>query len=405
MPAIGQIYFNFTSLEEIQNTENLNGTSTPPQREEAAISPLTLAQYANYNRDLEAENFGTETYEWLAYKGGYITAGDRLNVKQSWLTITQNLTVRNNTRFKKNIDLVFNHIVNIKRQGDINLAPLDFVNKVYLNTGSDYSEDDAMTVGDFREYCHTKNMIMAWSGSYSDLVNNLPYWRLCAPPDSGVTVNGVTVPNLEGYFILAGGYSDAPSEGTINTYIPTDNLGRSMEGTISLSIGKTGGYNAITLSISEMFTHNHEVLFNVAGGTVVPFTEPATNPPLTFITGRGNVKTSSTSLRVRCVKDTKWSCKCNGDCKACACWAGIIPYPCCCGSCHSDLECGSTTVGTVNSLTSVTVGELTTGSVSIADNSVSGSISNQTVRGNNEAHENRPPFYVLGYIIYVGALR
>jgi microcystin-dependent protein len=405
MPAIGQINFNFASLEEVQNTENLNGVDTPSQREETAVSPLILAQYVNYNRDLEAENFGTESYEWLAYKGGYITAGNKLNVKQSSLTITQNLTVRNNTRFKQDIDLVFNHITNIKRQGNINLAPIDFVNKVYLNIGTDYSEDDAMTVGDFREYSHTKNLIMAWSGNYSDLVANLPYWRLCAPPDSGSTINGVVVPNLEGYFILAGGYSDAPSEGTINTYTPLDDRGRQMEGTINLSIGHTGGHNAVALTINEMFKHSHDVLFTISGGTVNITSNPVTSPPLTFITGRGDVKTTGVSLRNTCVTGEYFTCKCDGDCKNCTCWAFIFPYPCCCGSCSSNKECGSSNVASASSLTKVDVSDIETGSVGLPDNKIVGNINNQTIRGNNEAHENRPPFYVLGYIIYVGVPR
>lgn len=91
MPAVAQISVDFGNRGTITNP----GTNSLPSSTKV-INPLTLAQYLLYNRELTdaGENFGLLSSSNLKYEGGFITAGDRINVKHdSDLQLRQSLEV------------------------------------------------------------------------------------------------------------------------------------------------------------------------------------------------------------------------------------------------------------------------------------------------------------------------
>lgn len=398
-PAIGQINFNVSSYENIQNLFNvIPGFSTLPQPTDESVTPLSIAQYALYSIEKEDENFGVEDAIYLGYKGGFITQGNKLNIKQGNFNITNNLTVRKQTRFNKNIDLSNNRITNLIRKGSLQNSSTisQFVNSVYNTKQND---NDAMTVGDMREFRFVKGTVMMWSGSYASLVDNLPLWRLCAPPDSDTTpVNGVTVPNLEGRFILAGGYSNVtggnvyqPKFATYQntTITSTQNFG----GSINLNIGTTGGFNTIALTLQQIPVHNHGISFektentgqlsinsnrygNLRNGSFTYFRKPINN--------EGEVTVSTRNSNDECVSRENFSCNnpCGGGRLVCS----VNLHP-----------------GTF-SLKSVKYGTTVNSTPNVVDAPVTSTISDIFV-GNTLSHDNRPPFIVLGYIIYVGVKR
>lgn len=384
-PAIVTINFVFTSLESVQNVENILGNPTAQIPTLELVSPLTIAQYALYNSDLEAENFGIDDNVYLGFKGGFITAGSKFNIKRSSFELRGSLTVRENTTFYDTINLNNNSILGVKNKGNA------FISNVLKNTTND---NECLTVGDFRRNVHDKGMIMMWSGTYNDLLVNLPYWRLCAPPDSGVTENGVTIPNLEGSFILGGGYSD-------NTYQPTDNTGANFGEPINITVGTEGGYNGVYITVGQMARHKHDVDHDVSGGqvSVVPSN-------VRLYRGGGTISSiTQRSASAVCATDVSCADICPCSNTAAQCTGNAPSRPNCgkTGNCSSAAGYVHPTGFSVSTSTSTSAPVL--GTIGINDPELQGSVTSITPIGNSIAHENRPPFYVLGYIINVGKNR
>lgn len=95
MPAVAQISVDFARTSEVQNTA---GTDLPTTVK--SVSPRTLQQYMLYNRELQAdgENFGILDPKNLSYLGGFLTAGDKINVKHNDLQLRENLEVGKEVR-------------------------------------------------------------------------------------------------------------------------------------------------------------------------------------------------------------------------------------------------------------------------------------------------------------------
>lgn len=87
MPAVAQISVDFARRSEITSTPTLLPTNVK------SVNPLTLSQYLLYNRELPTDNFGVNSPANISYQGGFITAGDRINVKHNDLQLRQNLEV------------------------------------------------------------------------------------------------------------------------------------------------------------------------------------------------------------------------------------------------------------------------------------------------------------------------
>jgi hypothetical protein len=421
-PAIGQINFLTNSVEDIQNTLNVvPGFPTPPQPNNIGVNPLSIAQYSLFNVDLEDNDFGVNDAIYLGEKGGFITQGNKINTKIGDFFIDGNFYVRKNAKFLNDISLLNNRVTNIIRkgsllsQGTINT----FVNSVYRTKQNDH---DIMTVGDFREFRFVKGTIMAWTGTYQTLLDDMPYWRLCAPPDSNTSpVNGVVVPNLEGKFILAGGYRG--SDNTLNRYQPRDNRLTEDGGirdfglAVNLDIGFTGGHNAITLTLDQTRRHNHGISFNIQPGTgQLSITSSiygsnlrpsATFTYFEFPTTSGNQKEGRATFSTQTAKDSciltqtvfcdypnnNWTSKVTND-----------PGRNCQAQLNKTKVCSITSHETRRTISGLNYTAATGSSLNIVDGSVTRSLTEQD-RGSDEPHDNRPLFYALGYIIYVGRKR
>jgi len=389
-PAIGQINLNFTSLESIQNIENINPIFTPLQPVDELISPLVVAQYALYNVDLEEDNFGLDDIDYLGYRGGFITAGDKVNYKLGNFTVAGNLTAHEVGYFFNNIDVKNTPLKNNKRANSF----FNFAAEVY---NTEQNNRDVMTVGDFREFRYPLGMIMLWSGDQLTLERELPYWRLCAPPDSGNTINGVYVPNLEGSFIVGANY-----EG-FNQYSPRDNDQARFGPTISLTIGTTGGYNGVYLLADQIPSHNHNVLYDVSGGANT-LTSSVDNTFRLYVSGGKFVPRIWNGTSEQCYNNepppvSKPSDRCT------PCKGGSKPFNCC--KSESGLPYyTSTFYPTITSVpTTISSADFISRSISIVDNPlIITSVTEETL-GDNIAHENRPPFFTLCYIINVGQER
>lgn len=89
MPAVAQINVNFANRQEF--TESIpSGAGVTSVK---SISPYTLLQYLLYDRESIDEDQRIKSpvdIEFYTYKGGVITAGDKINVKHSDFQITTN---------------------------------------------------------------------------------------------------------------------------------------------------------------------------------------------------------------------------------------------------------------------------------------------------------------------------
>lgn len=82
--------------------------------------------------------------------------------------------------------------------------------------------------------------IILWSGAIADIPSG---FALC----DGSTVNSVVTPNLSGRFVV--GYDDDSAGTPANSTDLTENFGK---------IGNTGGKNNVTLTTSQMPSHQHD---------------------------------------------------------------------------------------------------------------------------------------------------
>lgn len=88
MPAVAQINVNFANRQEFTELIPPAGVTSVK-----SISPYTLLQYLLYDREsdlLEERIKSPDRTDFYTYKGGVITAGDKINVKHSDFQITVN---------------------------------------------------------------------------------------------------------------------------------------------------------------------------------------------------------------------------------------------------------------------------------------------------------------------------
>jgi hypothetical protein len=248
-------------------------------------------------------------------------------------------------------------------------------------------------------------MIMMWSGTFEELRDNLPYWRLCAPPDAGTNPNNVTVPNLVDTFIISSGYTDNTDEQTRNNNRrqPVDNAGRNFGSAINLVVGSTGGTNSLNLTLTQMPVHNHEVEINVSSPG--SFSISGTGGLQLVYQGGNLTNKLPVTAKARCLNGgvtctDRTSCS-NKNRYAC----GSIP------NCDATASGSCTPVKTFhNDGFSVRSGDLsnnpfTFGTLSLEDQPIERTSFNESLKGNDINHENRPDFYTLAYIVYVGVPR
>jgi hypothetical protein len=360
---------NYATIFDVQNTQDVIGVGGADisQKDDIAVCPSVLAQYFLYNRTTESRgsNFGINRPEYLNYPGGFITTGDKVNTKHSDLHVEKNLYVSLTSNFNTGFDMrnfvvgnTVSRLTNLRRIPSID----SFVNQS--------REDEVITIGDFKRYHYYPGMIMMWSGSYSDLKEYLPFWRLCAPPDAGADASGVTVPDLLGRFIMGGSYSNY----TAKDNFPTPRQGRDF-GTPT-KIGVTGGLDFVKLVPNNLQIHDHENFIEFTGGydEVYSVDEGTESPrrPLTFYTDGG-------SLKPQTPVDHSGGTGAKSD-NATDSWATV-----------SKVERSAFDPSTITRSYNKIVLTRPSGG--------------QEDRGGDVEHENRPPYYALAYIIYVGRPR
>jgi hypothetical protein len=413
MPSVATITVDYALPGDFVSTERRE-TDRP-------INSLGLARYCLYNRDLAGNGLNNSVF--LSYTGGFITQDNKLNTKYSDLQIKRSNTSSTNGKlhvsgtssFFKGIHLGTN---SLKEPTNTikNARRLASVNDLKV---SDY-DNDPLTIKDFKNYMYHPGMITLFNGTWEDVRDRMPFWRICALPDAGQiiqtrTPNGqeisITIPNLLGKFLPGSQPTDLPAPASIQMY----------------TTGVSGGHDATTLTIEQLTTHNHGVLAAWTGDQPPVFSGLNNN----FYYGGGQTYSSTdfgrscskggiTGNTCACVEGTCTTRCCNevcdGDdgrycCKRTPKDDGGKRVPDSCRKITSDCSLDKTPISwvdadnsdfsvpkiTVEDYTYVTLGLINTKPV----------ISNQSEQdqGGNGQHENRPQFYGLVPIIYVGVKR
>ena len=98
MPVVAQINVNFANLQEVRNVDEFDIASGGDfQIEDKCINPNILSKYCLYNREYgDAGDYGLSDVDYLRYIGGYISAGNKVNVKHSDFHVRNNLHVGDN---------------------------------------------------------------------------------------------------------------------------------------------------------------------------------------------------------------------------------------------------------------------------------------------------------------------
>lgn len=368
---------NYARVEDLQNSKDLLSVQASGliQRDDLSITPTVLSRYFLYNRSLGiSSNFGLNDESYLNYSGGFLTVDSKLDTKFSDFSIEKNLTINLSSVFVKGFDMRNINGVNTNRI--TNIKSVERINDLI----SQNFDNEAISVGSFKRFWYHKGMIMMWSGSYNDLLQYLPFWRLCAPPDSGNTINGVSIPNLQGKFIMGGSYQNYTSYDNFNP----------PRAFSSTTIGSEGGQNNVTLTIANLPPHNHSYNIVTGDGTVSVSTREG-SPPTFYTSGGGILGGGNTTFDFTGPPRLRRRDRPN-----------------------QRLHSGGTGSDDFNT----TEGPWDTIATIARDNILSTIISNthdpikferlsqgQEDKGNGESHENRPPFYALAYIIYVGVPR
>ena len=370
MPRVSQIAANFATIN-----------SFAPPVDLISVSPLTLARYALRNRD--KAGFGQNDFTYLTYEGGFITEVNKINVKLSDFNIKNNLFVNGGVFFKNNINLmppsgIPQTIRNVKALD----GPGAFAGAAFDN--------DALIVGDWRNYMFEPGMIMLWSATFEELGRDLPNWRLCAPPHAGSVVFNTFVPNLLGLFV-AGSIPKPSGDDVTPTTASNENGYRT---------GATGGFDFVGLSIPEMHKHKHNVSM-VANNPAPQITGQAT---FAYTGGgytpTGNDAGANNNATVECT-NTDGACTSVCNCPRCD---GVVQRGCAVvgGTCYG-YYLPDTAALNVGITSGFSMKAYNTATVSLVNNQRP-RIENQAEqsRGGNQWHENRPKYYALAYIIYVG---
>ena len=181
-----------------------------------------------------------------------------------------------------------------------------------------------------------KGGIILWSGSLTEAVALEPNWAIC----DGRTVNGITTPNLVNRFIVGAGNGS------------------------SYTVGNTGGLASVSLTKENMPSHNH------GGGSTNTYTtdtkglhnhtvtidDPGHNHEYTRVNGQGNDSGTENTNYARNIKDD------------------------------------------ANTSTETTGIEAELDNQGSHDHNVTVSFTIDS-EGSGTAHENRPPYYALAYIM------
>jgi hypothetical protein len=364
MAGVNAITIDYTKLT---NTEN-SFTRTPLQ-DNISVDALSFARYALYNRDRATTNFGIFDYEYLAYDGGFLTETDKLNTKNSNLEIKQNFTVDETSTFNRSINVASSDGRNLNRVR--NLKGVDSINDM----ASSLYDNDALAIKDFRKYLYQPGMIALWNGTWSDLKAKMPFWRLCAPPDAGRNHGDIFVPNLLSKFIPG----SVPSDISSTKY----------------KTGATGGLDGVTIDEEKMPRHTHVVSMTASDDS------PTFTGTTSFAYGGGDISTDGSGGNNSCAHGS-WNCgvecRCVNQCNALFCQ----------GQCNKKAE-GNPAGAASNSsfIASVYIDSPKFTYGTILPQPFPAVITDQgedSIGGDN-FHENRPRYYTLCYIIYVGVKR
>lgn len=372
---------NYGNVFDIQNTSDLLSVAASEniQKDDVSITPLTLAKYFLYDAASPETNFGQDVLNFLNYPGGFITVGDKINIKYSDFEIQNNFNTTSIAFLNRGFDMTNSTTINTNRIK--NVKRLTGVASLF-GGGND---GEPLTVGDFKQYSFYKGMIMMWSGSYTNLRNNLPFWRLCAAPDAGLDASGITVPNLQGLFIMAGSYTGYQS---MDNFTPPRNFDA------PTLIGSTGsGANTVTLAQNQIQSHQHNNTIAFAGGNSRIYGVD--------IDEGGNEIAGETAAQfmVGGVDITAFPAIAHSGGTGGLAWNSLNE--------NSGYGANDSWI-TVQTLTQTAVQEttLSTNIVPIVITRPSLSEANNfEQRGGGQEHENRPPYYALAYIIYVGQKR
>lgn len=391
MPAVASISIEYGKFSSFTQTPPNNGPFINP------VNSRVFAQYALYNRDYPDQNFKIDDNTYLSYLGGFLTEDSKINFKNSDFEIRNttasrggNLYVSGTSKFFSNINVADidgnpkNNIRNVRRIKDVN----DLKVTAY--------DSDALSVGDFKKYLYHPGMIVYYKGTLDSIRSTLPFWRICAPPDSGqiyTTPEGqtVVVPNLFSKFIPCSQPVDTVPDGG------------------SYKTENTGGFDAIQLTLDEMPIHNHSIVLTITGQE-----DPVLGGAQTFRAGNaddssGKVNLSYSQARLCNYKGGSCKCtvghvgrrrRCDVDFLGVEIWCGTT-VTCSRGGPNYDY------VAAVN-VTSVTSLNINSYSYRLLKHQYfPARITRQgeTLKGNDVSHENRPMFYTLIPIIYVGEAR
>jgi len=365
MATVAQISIQYPGIEVFNTT---------PIRDNASVTPLTLARYALYNRDLA--NFGLNDADYLAYQGGFITQEDKINVKYSNFQITGNFTVDRTSQFRNNISILSQagnrdqNITNVKNIGSVE----EFSTTAYDN--------DALTIKDFKDFLYQKGMIMMWAGTWEQLRDELPYWRLCAPPDAGKVFNGVTVPNLIGRFVPAAGIQ----ANNIDLYRTGQTVDKNNE----------VGYDAAAISEEQMPRHSHNVTMSAVDDfpRLTLDGSQRNDGDIRFAFSGGGVTLGYSTANNSCgTKSIACTCTCDSSCEGY--WNR--------GKCDTATKVRKVTApSSVVTTTDVNVSDFTSSTISWTNEGASIASQSEQNKGLGQSHESRPRYYALAYIIYVG---
>ncbi len=212
------------------------------------------------------------------------------------------------TIIETNVAAVYNEDLDL--DGNLDTKPAHIIREAKCGTGGviTFSFSELKRISKLQNHSTPIGGIIMWSGSINTIPNG---WKLC---------NGSNgTPNLSGRFIV-GFDSSSPDYSDISTYI-----------------NRTGGFEKVKLSESQMPSHNHN------GNIIIP-PHKHSLPHTVYAKGGSssqNVLTNNNNINALSVSETTYS-----------------PQQ-------------SVSLSTIN-------------------------------KGGNEDHENRPPYYVVAYIIYVG---
>ena len=221
MPAVAQISINFGTILDVQNENWKPEEGGGLQTQIKSVNPLTLAQYCLYNNEKgPTVTYGLDDPEYLSYEGGFISAGDKVNVKHAGdLTIRQRLFVDTGGTYLPSIDVSGGAVTitgstgriyskgNIEILGSVFLNPVvpnvSFVRNIKTYSLTDFYstsyDSDAVNIADFKKYQLGDNVgattgLNGHQGVYARNDNGvMKFRRICGGNNIRVDVNEDTI--------------------------------------------------------------------------------------------------------------------------------------------------------------------------------------------------------------------